>query len=128
MRRLFLLALFLAGCSSATQPVIQPPSAFLEAGPRPKVMFPGTFHFADAGLDAYKPQHDINILEPRRQKDIEALVERLARFRPTKVAIEVRAEQDRVLVLIGAGHLSILLHAAQSSPEVDWVDVESVLR
>jgi hypothetical protein len=36
--------------------------------------------------------------------------------------------EDRVLVLIGAGHLPVLLHAAQSSPEVDWVEVESVLK
>ena len=283
MRTLFSLSvatLLAAGCATAPKPAIQPPSAFLDAGPRPKLMFVGTFHFADAGLDSYKPQHDINILDPARQREVEQLVERLARFRPTKVAIEVRADgidamnqryrdylagkfelksneiyqigfrlakrmghaqvygvdvwgrnyytdeqweaekkalnvpdgspwderfkklyayddelktklplidffrylnspervraghghyltgtfhavrgenyfgpdnlsgwwydrnlrifanvtnlatspDDRVLVLIGAGHLPVLLHAAQSSPEVEWIDVESVLR
>lgn len=90
MRRVLLLALLLTACSSTSVP--KPPVSLLDAGPRPQVMFLGTFHFADAGLDSYKPQHDINILEPRRQKEVEQLVERLARFRPTKVCLEVRAD------------------------------------
>src|SRR5205823_2596516 len=34
---------------------------------------------------------------------------------------------DRVLVLIGAGHLPILLQAAQSSPEIEWIDLRRYL-
>jgi hypothetical protein len=33
----------------------------------------------------------------------------------------------RVFVLVGAGHLPILAHAVQSSPELKWIDVGSVL-
>jgi len=33
----------------------------------------------------------------------------------------------RVFVLVGAGHLPILAHAVQSSPELKWIDVRSVL-
>jgi hypothetical protein len=91
MRRLCLpLLLTLAAACSTTTTSIRPPSSFLDAGPRPKLMFLGTFHFADAGLDGYKPKHDINIMEPARQREVAALVERLARFRPTKVLIEAR--------------------------------------
>ena len=53
----------------------------------------GTFHFKDAGLDDYKPEVDVDILSPPRQKELEALLEKLAAFRPTKVLVEVK--QDR---------------------------------
>src|SRR6202000_1196789 len=93
MRRLLPLALALAGCTPATKPVIQPPSAFLDAGPRPKLMFLGTFHFANPGLDSYKPKYDIDIFEPQRQKEVEELAGHLARFKPTKVAVEAQADR-----------------------------------
>lgn len=35
---------------------------------------------------------------------------------------------DRVLVLIGAGHVPILRHAVQASPELKLVEVAAVLR
>ena len=87
--------MLLTGC--ATTRLIQTPASFLVAGPRPKVMFLGTFHFADAGLDSYKPKHDINIMERARQREVEALVDRLAQFKPTKVALEIKsANIDRM--------------------------------
>ena len=36
-------------------------------------------------------------------------------------------EDDRILLLIGAGHISILRHAALSAPEVEMVEVAEVL-
>lgn len=58
--------------------------------PRPpaRVLLLGTFHFDDAGLDAYKPEHGIDVLSPRRQREIEEVVRCLVKFRPTKVAVE----------------------------------------
>ena len=56
--------------------------------PTARILLLGTFHFKDAGLDAYKPQHDADILSPQRQREVEEVVERLAAFAPTKVAIE----------------------------------------
>ena len=40
----------------------------------------------------------------------------------------IRAPEERVLVIIGAGHAPILRHALQSSPVVRLVDVREVLR
>ena len=71
---------------------IKPPVGFLNAGPKPKLMLVGTFHFADAGLDSYRPKYDVNIMEEKRQKELADLIEHLARFAPTKIAIEARAE------------------------------------
>ncbi|MEM7127702.1 MAG: DUF5694 domain-containing protein [Chloroflexota bacterium] len=55
-----------------------------------QVLLLGVFHFKDSGLDAYKPQHDIDILSPQRQQEVNEVVERLAGFQPTKIAIERR--------------------------------------
>ena len=62
------------------------------APPRPPVpiLLVGTFHFEDAGLDTYKPEHKIDVRAKERQREIEEVVECLARFRPTKVAVEAR--------------------------------------
>ncbi|HJZ13320.1 MAG TPA: DUF5694 domain-containing protein, partial [Acidobacteriota bacterium] len=62
--------------------------------PRARILLLGTFHFKDAGLDDYRPQHDIDILSPERQKQVLELVQKLGRFRPTKVAIEVKPEDQ----------------------------------
>ncbi len=55
----------------------------------------GTFHFQDAGLDSYRPQFDVDITSPARQAEVRSLVDRLASFRPTKVAVEV-SPQDQL--------------------------------
>lgn len=35
---------------------------------------------------------------------------------------------DRLLLLIGAGHVPIIQHAAESSPEIDLIDLSGVLK
>ena len=66
-----------------------------EAFPAPTVdvVLLGTFHFRDAGLDDYKPQHVVDISSPERQKQVEEVVNRLASFAPNKIALEVRASE-----------------------------------
>jgi hypothetical protein len=91
MRRLFLLVI-LTAC--ATLPAIKPPSSFLSVPKRPQLMFLGTFHFSDAGLDSYKPKYDVNIKAADRQQQVAQVVNRLAAFRPTKVALEFRPEDE----------------------------------
>lgn len=59
---------------------------------RPRVLLLGTFHFADAGLDAYKPKHSIDVGSAERQAEIEDVVERLASFEPTLVCVERKPE------------------------------------
>jgi hypothetical protein len=66
--------------------------AALALAPLAQVMILGTYHFADAGRDKVKTQiRDIKSAE--RQKEIVELVNRIARFRPTRIAIE--ATPDR---------------------------------
>lgn len=40
----------------------------------------------------------------------------------------IDAKEDRVLIIIGAGHLSILRHAIAASPELSLVEVDTYLR
>lgn len=62
-----------------------------------KLMMLGTFHFEDAGLDGYKPQHRVDLLSTKRQREVVALLDALARFRPNKIAVEVGAERQTAL-------------------------------
>lgn len=56
-----------------------------------KVLTLGTFHFNFPNRDVAKINKDdqIDVLEPKYQKEIELLVEKLAKFNPTRIAIEV---------------------------------------
>jgi hypothetical protein len=58
------------------------------------VMLLGTYHFQDAGLDWYKPQHDMNILSNQRQQEIHEVVSLLTAFEPTKIAVERRTDRQ----------------------------------
>ena len=62
----------------------------LPASRTTKVLTLGTFHFSFPNLDVRKVEasNQINVLEPKYQKEIEDIVRRLARFKPTIVAIE----------------------------------------
>lgn len=58
------------------------------ATPEPaKVLIVGTFHMAKPGLDMFNPSVK-DVLGERRQREIADVVGRLARFKPTKVALE----------------------------------------
>lgn len=64
-----------------------PLAAWPDEAARPEVLVLGTFHMANPGRDIHNMQAD-DMLSPRRQKEIGALIETLKRFRPTKVAVE----------------------------------------
>ena len=51
-------------------------------------MLLGTFHFHNPGHDAHKPAFTLDTFSARRQREIAEVVERLAAFVPTKVAVE----------------------------------------
>lgn len=55
------------------------------------VLILGTYHFANPGLDVVQTEV-ADILSPQKQAEVERVVESLAAFRPTKIAVEVRAE------------------------------------
>ena len=93
----FLLLLF--ACNSPeekpkeTAPIIDPSAA--EFSPdqfigkhKAKAMVLGVFHFANPGLDDYKPRFPFNILEEKRQVELDTLLTRIAKYQPTKILIE----------------------------------------
>lgn len=94
MGRLALVAAII-GCAHGTASMSSTPTPdFYDAcAPRAQVLLVGTFHFADAGLDSYKPQFSFDPSTAAHQRQIADVVGRLARYRPTKVAIESRNQR-----------------------------------
>ena len=72
----------------------QSPVEALKGAPRAQVVVLGLFHFQDAGLDSYKPQFAFDIRSPERKRELEEVLERLARWRPTRIAVEQRPERQ----------------------------------
>lgn len=73
------------------------PAHFGFGGPRAELLLLGTFHFKDAGLDSYKPQHDVDILGAERQAELDEILDRLEAWKPTRIAVEWdRDEQARL--------------------------------
>lgn len=58
-----------------------------------QVMILGSYHMDSPGLDQVNIQVD-DVTQPKRQRQIAALVEQLARFAPTKVAVEMEPKSD----------------------------------
>jgi uncharacterized protein DUF5694 len=88
----------LSACITSDQQSKSTIPDFLDAtAPKAELLFLGVFHFDDKGLDAYKPKFKLDVLSPQRQREIEQLVEQLAAFRPTVVAVEaLPGEQARL--------------------------------
>lgn len=59
----------------------------LPAQQKAKVMVLGTWHFNNPNQDMYNVKSD-DVTTERRQKELEAVAEMLAKFKPTKIAIE----------------------------------------
>jgi hypothetical protein len=70
---------------------------FLADVPRAQVLMLGTFHFDDRGLDSYKPQFPWDPLTAEHQREIEEVVERLARYQPTRIALEWPSDRQAAL-------------------------------
>ena len=58
-----------------------------------QVLVIGSYHMSNPGLDAVNVTAD-DVLAPKRQREIEQLAERIAAFRPTKVAVEIPYGRD----------------------------------
>ncbi len=84
---------FLAVVSTLTAPLPSLGGSLRATEERPaKVLFVGTFHFDDPGLDVAQFEA-LDITSEAKQAEVLEVVKRLARFRPTKVALE--ATPDR---------------------------------
>ena len=146
--------------------------------PKAKLMLLGVFHFTGCDLDHHQPQHGFNVFTEQRQQEVADIIDQLAAFQPTKIAIERtqhiqpqcdieyqayergefelpadeiyqlgfrlakrlghmrvhcvnawdRYNDDRILVIIGGGHVPILRHCTQASPEYELVEVHEYLQ
>ena len=63
---------------------------------KPTIMILGSGHLANWGADRINYRMD-DVLAPKRQAELQQLVEQLARFKPTKVAVEVDERWDTEL-------------------------------
>jgi hypothetical protein len=80
-----ILSLFLSGAAAADQTPL-----------RAQVLLVGTFHmYAEEGAEAGALVPDL--MQPHRQREIEDVVARLARFRPTVIAVEALVENQNRL-------------------------------
>jgi len=62
-----------------------------------KAMVLGIFHFDNPGLDSYRPKYPFNILEEKRQGELEILLNKIAEYKPTKILLEWdRIEMDSI--------------------------------
>ncbi|MEM6723539.1 MAG: DUF5694 domain-containing protein, partial [Bacteroidota bacterium] len=65
--------------------------SFLTGGiERPKVLLVGSFHFKYPNLDAHQidKADQIDVTSPKRQEEIEELVDYIEQFQPTKIVVE----------------------------------------
>jgi hypothetical protein len=72
------------------------PAVFAQPDKRIEVLTLGSFHFAFYNLDLIKTSADdqIDILETKYQKEIEEIVERIAKFKPTIIVIERNPDEQ----------------------------------
>ena len=73
-----------------TPTVAQQPANHSE--PHAQILVLGTYHFDNPGLDVVKTEV-ADVLTPAKQAEIKQVIDALARFRPTKIAVEVRTDQ-----------------------------------
>lgn len=86
---LFMISLFIS-LVSPSQVTDDPDDILVSKEGQPSVLLVGSFHFAYYNLDAHvtKEEDQVNVLLPERQKEMEELVDHIARFKPTKIVVE----------------------------------------
>ncbi len=109
--------------------------AMSQSPERPSLLIVGAPHFDNPGRDTVNVRVP-DVLSPERQREIEALVARLAAFRPTRVAVEWPAEAQarldqryadyragrRALTANEIDQIGLRLAARLGLPRVDAVD------
>ncbi|MFZ4545402.1 MAG: DUF5694 domain-containing protein [Saprospiraceae bacterium] len=62
-----------------------------------KAMVLGVFHFDNPGLDSYKPKYAFDILEKKRQEELEIILNQISLYKPTKILVEWdRIQRDSI--------------------------------
>jgi hypothetical protein len=84
-----------------------------------KAMVLGVFHFDDPGLDSYKPKYPFNILDERRQKELELLLVSMSEYKPTKILLELdRIELDSIINIRFQNYLIGVFNIDDKSNEI----------
>lgn len=87
-----ILVLFFIESFAQNDPILFDPDQILVQAEdkTPEVLLVGSFHFAYYGLDAHvtKEEDQVNVLSEKRQAEMKELVEYIAQFKPTKIAVE----------------------------------------
>ena len=87
-------AIILLGFALTTAGLVSSGPAMAQDNPPPaQVMVLGTFHFTGGGQDMINPEVD-DFLAPHRQAEIEAVLDRLEAFAPTRIAVELMPEDE----------------------------------
>jgi hypothetical protein len=61
-----------------------------------KVLILGTYHFGECG--SHLINHEVgDITTDKKQEEIKELVQKLAQFKPNKIAVESKQEKDKEL-------------------------------
>ncbi|WP_439882660.1 DUF5694 domain-containing protein [Pontibacter sp. MBLB2868] len=94
MKKLLLAAALLA--SSCLMPALAQFKKACGRENRAQVMLLGTFHFAypNADIITTAKADQLDVTSPQGQRDIARINSRMAKFKPTKIAVEVRPEKQ----------------------------------
>jgi len=112
MKNLLFLILTMPTWLVAQQPIEKMHAIFEDQKIKPVVLLLGTFHFAGESVDVNTTPDalSVNMMLPERQRQIQLLVEALAKFRPTKIVVEAppqyQSRLDSLLAVYRAGKLN----------------------
>lgn len=133
MKRSSVALALCVGAFAAVAPAAAVP-AIAPEGPPIEVVVLGTFHFANPGQDIANIQVD-DVLAPKRQAEIARIRDGLARFKPTKIAVEAQRRQPGTnfserYPLFRAGKMEPSANEVVqlgSAPPTDWAIQTSTL-
>ena len=83
--------------ASLCLPLLAATAPLLAQSPSPtpasaEIMILGTYHFGNPGLDLHNMKAE-NVLTPERQQELDDIAARLAKFKPTKIAVEALSDR-----------------------------------
>ena len=84
-----------------------------------QVLVLGSYHMGNPGLDLYNAKAD-DVLSAKRQREVQAVVTALARFKPTRVAVEWSAD-DQPGHTLPAYHDFLAGKRSESRNEIDQI-------
>jgi Family of unknown function (DUF5694) len=71
------------------------PADRIDGPPLAEVLVLGSYHMGNPGRDIFNMKAD-DVLAPKRQAEIRELLDMLARFRPTKIALEANSNSPKI--------------------------------